>query len=71
MPEITFIEIMRRALHEEYNSVLAEPLPPYWIDLIRRLDEESWRSQETETDRSENQPAFYEGVNADSKGRRG
>jgi hypothetical protein len=32
-----FAEIIRRALREQYDAVLAEPLPQRWLELIKGL----------------------------------
>jgi hypothetical protein len=63
----TFVEIIPRALHEEFDSTATGPLPSSGSISSAALDEGRW----PQTNASESQPAFREAINAASKARRG
>jgi hypothetical protein len=35
--QTAFAELIRRALRDQYDAVLAEPLPQHWLELINGL----------------------------------
>ena len=37
MRQTAFAEMIRRALRDQYDAVLAEPLPQRWLELINGL----------------------------------
>ena len=37
MRQTAFVEMIRRALRDQYDTVLAEPLPQRWLELINGL----------------------------------
>ena len=40
MRQASIAEMIRRALRDQYDAVLTEPLPKRWVDLINRLDQQ-------------------------------
>ena len=43
-------EMIRRALRDQYEAVLTEPLPKRWIDLINRLDQQEGQARQPKAD---------------------
>jgi hypothetical protein len=42
MPQISssIVEFLRAALHARYDTILSEPLPARWADVIRHLNDQ-------------------------------
>jgi hypothetical protein len=56
----TFAEIIRRALREQYDAVLAEPLPQRWLELINGLAVERQQLEPAEQDHNSSQAAPHD-----------
>jgi hypothetical protein len=39
-PRPPIVERLKSALHARYDSILNEPLPERWVDMIHRLNEQ-------------------------------
>jgi hypothetical protein len=39
MEEVSVASRLRKALHAHFDSVVSEPLPERWVDLIKYLNE--------------------------------
>jgi hypothetical protein len=52
--QAAFAELIRRALRDQYDAVLAEPLPQHWLELINGLGavEGHVRLEQAEQDRN-------------------
>jgi len=46
MPQVgsPIVERLKTALRAQYDAIVIEPLPERWVDLIKRLNEQSERS---------------------------
>jgi hypothetical protein len=50
MRQAPIAEMIRRALRNQYDAVLTEPLPKRWVDLITSLDHQERQSRRLDDD---------------------